>query len=167
MKSSELIRWALTMTGQATEAIVRDMKDAPMTQPTSSGGNHPVWVLGHLSLIEGYVPGVIFGDAGKANPVAKWEPLFASGSQPTAEPSRYPSFDEVLGAFRESRAESLRILEEVGETGLDRAPKAIPPGFENEMKTVGQTLLLMALHNMVHYGQVADARRAAGRAPLA
>lgn len=72
----------------------------------------------------------------------------------------------MLGAFRENRAESLRILEEVGEAGLDRAPKAIPPGFEDAMKTIGQTLLLMALHNMVHYGQVADARRVAGRAPL-
>jgi ABC-type oligopeptide transport system ATPase subunit len=32
--------------------------------------------------------------------------------------------------------------------------------------TTGRTLLLIALHQMVHYGQIADARRAAGRKPL-
>jgi len=42
----------------------------------------------------------------------------------------------------------------------------VSPGFEEVMKTVGQTFLLVALHNMVHYGQIADARRAAGRPPL-
>ena len=35
----------------------------------------------------------------------------------------------------------------------------IPPGFEDAMKTAGHTFLLVTLHQMVHYGQIADARQ--------
>ncbi len=52
-----------------------------------------------------------------------------------------------------------------GEEGLDSSPAAIPPGFENEMFTMGHTLLVIALHEMFHVGQLADARRASGREP--
>jgi hypothetical protein len=45
-------------------------------------------------------------------------------------------------------------------------PKQVTPGFEDVMTTFGQTLLLVSLHNMVHYGQITDARRTAGRKPL-
>ena len=34
------------------------------------------------------------------------------------------------------------------------------------MPTAAHTLLLTALHTMVHYGQIADARRVAGLPPL-
>lgn len=34
------------------------------------------------------------------------------------------------------------------------------------MKTFGHTFLLITLHQMVHYGQIADARRVAGRKPV-
>ena len=34
------------------------------------------------------------------------------------------------------------------------------------MKTNGRALLAITLHNMVHYGQIAVARRAAGLKPL-
>jgi uncharacterized damage-inducible protein DinB len=38
--------------------------------------------------------------------------------------------------------------------------------MQNVMRTVGETLLLIALHQMGHRGQVADARRACGRKPI-
>ena len=53
MNRIELIRWALKMTDDATAQLVEDMRDAPLTQPTpggkGGGGNHPLWVLGHLA----------------------------------------------------------------------------------------------------------------------
>jgi hypothetical protein len=163
MNRFELIRWAMQMTGQATAALVKDLRDAPLTQPTSRGGNHPLWVLGHLAFLEGGVRHVLLGER---NPVEHWAPLFASGTQPKADAGAYPPFDEVLATYRDLRAGNLRLLDEIGDAGLDRAPKHVPPGFEEAMTTAGQTLLLIALHNMVHYGQIADARRVAGLKPL-
>ena len=163
MKAIELIRWAMQMTEQGTTALVADMRDAALTQPTSRGGNHPLWILGHLAYLEGAIPTVLLGEP---NPVERWAPLFASGTQPKTDASAYPSFDEVLKTYRDMRARNLKLLDELGEAALDRVPKQIPPGFEDAMKTFGHTFLLIALHNMVHYGQIADARRVAGHKSL-
>ena len=167
MKAIELIRWAMELTEQGTVAMVADMRDAAMTPSTPGGksgdGNHSLWLLGHLAYIEANIPKVLFGET---NTLQHWAPLFASGTTPSADEKKYPSFDEVLRAYREARARNRKLLEEVGEAGLDRVPKQIPPGFEDAMKSFGHTLLLISLHNMVHYGQIADARRVAGRKPL-
>jgi uncharacterized damage-inducible protein DinB len=167
MKAMELVRWAMRMTEQGTAALVADMRDEPLTCATPGArggdGNHPIWLLGHLAYIEGAVQHVLLGES---NPVEQWGPLFAPGTRATQDAGKYPTFDEVLGKYRELRAANLRMLEALGEAGLDRPPKWVPPGFEDSMKTAGQTLLLICLHNMVHYGQIADARRVAGRKPL-
>jgi hypothetical protein len=163
MKAIELVRWALENTDGLTSRLIEDMRDAPLTRPTSSGGNHPLWILGHLALVEGALPQILFGEA---NPVEHWGPLFAPGTQPMANATAYPSFDEVLDTYRDLRAKNLRLLDEIGDAGLDRAPKAVPPGFEDEMRTIGRTFLTIAQHQMLHLGQITDARRAAGRKPL-
>jgi hypothetical protein len=165
MTRIELIRWTLQMTEQVTAQRVEDLRDAPLTPSGGKGaaGNHPVWILGHLCVIEGGIPRIFFGEK---SPVEHWEPLFAAGTECKADASAYPSFDEVLRTFRDLRRRTLKLLDEIGEDGLDRAPKQVPPGFEKVMTTFGQTLLLMALHNMVHYGQITDARRVAGFKPF-
>ncbi len=163
MKSLDLIRWALSFSEQGTNRIVEDMKNAPLTQPTSRGGNHPLWNIGHLAYIEGSLHHIVTGEP---NPVEKWAPLFATGTQPKTEASAYPPFEEILRTYRDLRAENLRMLDQLGEAGLDRAPKFIPPGFEEAMKTNGRALLVLTLHNMVHYGEIANCRRAAGLKPL-
>ena len=163
MNTIDLIRWAMQMTAGGTAAMVEDLREAPLTQPTSRGGNHPLWVMGHLAFIEGSIRQALLA---QPNPVEHWAPLFASGTQPTTDASAYPPFDEVFEKYRELRAKNLELLDEVGEAGLDRKPADVPAGFEDVMQTFGQTLLLTTLHNMVHYGQIADARRATGRKPL-
>ena len=162
MKTIDLIRWAMQLSDQGTARLVADMREAAMTEPTP-GGNHTLWSLGHLAYIEGGIPRILLGEP---NPVEHWAPLFTMGTQPKSDASAYPPFDEILKTYRELRARNLKLLEEIGEAGLDRVPADVPPGFENEMKTFGQTLLLICLHNMVHYGQIAVARRAAGKKPL-
>ena len=167
MQSIELIRWALELTDAGVARLVEDMRDVPLTPSTPGAkggdGNHPLWVLGHLAYFEGSLRHVLLGED---NPVAHWEPLFAPGTTPHADAAKYPPFDEVLRTFRELRAGTLKILDRIGDAGLDRRPRHVPPGFEDVMGTVGHTLQLIALHQMVHYGQIADARRVAGRKPL-
>jgi hypothetical protein len=168
MKAIDMIRWAMQLTDQGTAAMVEDMRgDAALTfsTPGAKGGdgNHPLWLLGHLCVIEGGIPHILLGEP---NPVEHWKPLFAAGTKPKGDASAYPTFDEVFRTYRELRARNLKLLDEIGEAGLDRVPRHVPAGFEDMMTTFGQTFLLIALHNMVHYGQIADARRVAGRKPL-
>ncbi len=162
MKQTDLIRWALQKSDEWTTGAAEDMRDAPLTQPTSRGGNHPLWIVGHLAVVEGEFSQLLFGEP---NPVAAWKPLFGQGTQPTTDAGAYPPYDEVLATYRDLRAKNLARIDEIGEEGLDRAPTEVPPGFQPGGLTKGQLILIIALHQMTHLGQLADARRAAGRAP--
>jgi len=163
MKATDVIRTAMQISDQGMLQLIEDMRDAPMTSPTARGGNHPLWVLGHIAFVEADVPHILFGES---NPLEHWGPLFAAGSEPVTVAGDYPPLDDVLHAYREARARNLEILERLGEDGLDQPTVAPPSGLEDVLRTAGQTLLVIALHQMNHRGQVADARRAAGRTPL-
>ena len=169
MRAIELIRWAMQLSDEGTARLVEQMRHAPLTQPTpgaQGGGNHPLWILGHLAVLEGAIPSIILGAEAGPHPVEHWRPLFGTGTRPRPDAGAYPPFDELLSTLRRLRARNLALLDELGEEGLDRVPRAVPPGFEDVMKTAGHTLLLISLHQMVHYGQIADARRVAGLSPL-
>jgi hypothetical protein len=163
MKAIDVIRRALQGANDLTLQLIEDMKDSPLTQPTPCGGNHPLWVLGHITFVEGNIPRIVFGEP---NPVAHWAPLFKPGSEPVTDASKYPPFAELLRTYRDLRARNLQSLEQIGEEGLDRKPTSPPPGLEQAFDTIGSTFLLIALHQMSHRGQLCDARRAAGRKPI-
>lgn len=163
MQALELVRFALQMTEGSTLNLVQDLRDTPLVQPGPTGGNHPLWIMGHLCVVEGSLRKILYGEP---NPVEHWAPMFGLGSTPHLDASAYPSFDEVVQTFRELRTETLRRLGEHSEADLDRKPFEIPAGFEDAMTTFAHALLLISLHQMVHYGQIADARRAAGLKPM-
>jgi uncharacterized damage-inducible protein DinB len=164
MKTVDFIRRALESSAQATLPLIDDMKDAPLTSPTPKGGNHPLWVLGHLAHTEGEL--IQHFMLGRENPVAKWAELFARGSQPSTDASKYPSLAEVQKAFDAIRAETMKTLDSLTDADLDRESKACPPEFKQFIGTYGGCFLIVIMNTMTHRGQVADARRAAGRKPL-
>lgn len=163
MRAIDLIRNTMRFIDRFAFAMAEDMRDLPLTQPTPRGGNHPLWVLGHLAVSEGDLTGMVRGDP---NPLDDWKRYFDSGTEPSADASAYPPFDEVFGKFREMRARTMRLLEELHDADLDRAPRAPQPGFEEIIRTNADALMLIVIHQEFHFGQVADARRAAGRKPL-
>jgi hypothetical protein len=164
MKAVDFARKGLEGSAKAALAMIDDMKDAPLTFPTPRGGNHPLWVLGHMAVVEGQIVQHIM--LGKPNPVANWNELFGMKSEPTADASRYPKFDEVREKFIELRGETMKLLDSLDDDGLDQACKACPPEMKEFIGTYGQCLLILIFNTMTHRGQVADARRAAGRKPL-
>src|SRR5436190_22757018 len=107
MKAIDVIRHALQTSDRAVMQLVEDMRDAALTQPTPRGGNHPHWVLGHITLIEGNIPHVLFGEP---NPVARWAPLFGPGTEPCADAAAYPPFEEVLRTYRDLPARNWKVL---------------------------------------------------------
>jgi uncharacterized damage-inducible protein DinB len=164
MKTTDFIRMAMERSANTALALVEDMRDAPLTFPTAQGGNHPLWILGHIAVAEGKVIQEIM--LGGTNPLAHWMGLFGFGSQPVAEAARYPSFDQVLQSFQEVRAQSLQALDSLTDNDLEKPSKACPPQFKPFVGTIGQCLQQIILHPMYHAGQASDARRMAGRKPL-
>ena len=166
MKAIDLLHHSLQWTLDVTLKILPDLREHPLVRSTPGGkggpGNHTIWTLGHLAAIEGGVPHILIGES---NPVEQWWPMFGIGSEPKDDLTAYPSFDELVNNFRDLRTKNIRLLEHLGEASLDRKPKNIPQGFEEEMKTIGQTFQIIAMHNMIHFGQLTDIRRAAGFKP--
>jgi DinB family protein len=152
MKATEIVGGALEMSDYLTNTMLEDMRDEPLTQPTPRGGNHPLWVIGHLALTEGALFQMVTGER---NPVEQWNDLFAGGTEPTADATRYPAFDDVLAKYRQLQAANRKQLDGMDDAALDRP--------QRNFGTIGKAYMSIAMHRMLHLGQVADARRVAGR----
>ncbi len=164
MHMKDAIKFALTASNRAVLSVIDEMRDAPTTFPTPNGGCHPLWVLGHLAVVEGTIPAILFGDE---NPAAGWQRYFGQDSEPVGDAGAYPPFAEVREKYLQLRERNLRLLESLSEEDLDKPTKAPPKGLEQEFATYGRSFLTLALHQMIHRSHVTDARRTAGRAALA
>jgi uncharacterized damage-inducible protein DinB len=164
MQTKEAIQFALTLSNGAVLSAIDQISDAATTFPTRNGGCHPLWVLGHLTVVEGSIPEVLFG---QKNPVAEWHKLFGPGSEAVSNPSAYPSFAEVRAKYFELRERNLKLLDSLSEADLDKPTAAPVKGREHEFATFGRSFLTLAMHQTMHRGNVTDALRAAGRTELA
>ncbi|WP_035358065.1 DinB family protein [Edaphobacter aggregans] len=160
MHTKDAIKFALAVSNGAVLSVIDEMSSAATTFPTPNGGCHPLWVLGHLTLVEGSIPAILFGEK---NPAAEWQQHFGENSEPVADASAYPPFAEVREKYVGLRERNVKLLESLSDANLDKPTKAPPKGREQEFATYGQTLLVLAMHQTMHRGHVTDARRAAGR----
>jgi DinB superfamily len=160
MNAKATIQRALTFGDQFCGALA-DMADAPLKRPCP-GGNHAMWIAGHLAVCEGRLHKMLFGDA---NPLEHWKPLFDWGSAPTDDAGTYPPFAEVLGTFATLRARTIEYVNGLSEGDFDKPIKVSHPDFPI-CDTIGNTLLTIALHQCGHAGEAWVVRRAAGKKPF-
>jgi uncharacterized damage-inducible protein DinB len=156
MYTKDAIQFALAVSDGAVLHEIDEMSEAATTFPTQNGGCHPLWVLGHLTLVEGMIPAVLFGGS---NPAAEWQNYFGENSKPVADANAYPPFAEVREKYRQLRERNVKLLESLSEADLDKPTKAPPKGREQEFSTFGKSFLTLALHQTMHRGNVTDARR--------
>jgi len=163
MNTIDFIKHSLESSKGWTMGLIGDMQDAPLTQPTSAGGNHPLWVLGHLvraesDLLDGFI-------LGKPNRFPELEESFAMGTQPVDDAQAYPPMEDLFAKFEEIRAATLAHLDTLSEEDLDK-PSHAPEEFGQFFGTVGKCFSAMSTHVAFHGGQVSCSRKAAGRPPL-
>ncbi len=161
MKAIDAIRIVLKFSDMGMKYL-GSMGDAPLLRPGPWGGNHAMWIAGHLTVVEGRLHQMLHG---VPNPVARWQPLFDWGSEPVDDPAAYPPFEEVLRKFKELRERTHAFLDEVGDAGLDQPTKCQPPGFSG-MGTVGSAITVIAGHAIGHLGGLTVVRAAAGKQRL-
>jgi hypothetical protein len=163
MQSIDAIRTALKFSDMGMKYLA-EMSDAPLLRPGPWGGNHAMWIAGHLAVVEGRLHQML---RGTPNPLARWKPLFDWGSEPVDDPAAYPPFDEVLQAFKSLRQQTHAFLDEVGEAGLDQPTKVQPPGFGGAgFEKAGPAILIIACHATGHLGGLNVVRAAAGKQRL-
>lgn len=164
MQSKDLLLAANQQCAAMTLPLLEDLRTAPLATPVAGSGNHAHWILGHLVLTE---HNFRFMMDGTPNARENLRPLFGRTTTPDAAAASYPSYDELLAELKSRHEAMLGFLESLSEENLDQPSKANPPpGFEAPFGTWRRLFLTRALHWMNHRGQLADCRRAAGRAPL-
>src|SRR5262245_26328816 len=96
MHTKEAIRYALGMSDGAIRMTLADIDEEPMRFPTANGGCHPLWVMGHLAVVEGMTHQIL--EIGP-NPVADWAEFFGPGTTPSADNAGYPAYAEVKARY--------------------------------------------------------------------
>ncbi len=163
MNTIDYVKMSLSASEGWLLPMIEDMKDSPLVQPTSDGGNHPLWVIGHITCAEaGIFDGFILGQRSR---FADMNEKFGVGSKPTTNADDYPSVDELIEKFHEIRAVIMAHLDTLTDADLDK-PSHAPEKFGPKFSTIGKCLVALTLHPAFHAGQVSDSRRVAGRVPL-
>lgn len=164
MQSKDLLMQAMQVSHALVVPLLDDLKDAPMQAPTANGGNHPVWVAGHLAFGEGNLFWHMM--RGEPNPLAEWAEIFDGGSEPSDDASKYPPLEELIAKYCELREQSLALLGSLSEEDLDQPSANCPEEYAGFFGTWRQCYLSAALHGMMHRGQLADSRKSLGRTPV-
>jgi len=164
--SSATLRESLVFSYEWIKPLADDLADAPMTSPTPQSGNHPLWIMGHLAFSSA---GLLEMISGNPNPYQNWKELFAGGSQPQSDAASYPPYSEVIEAYHATHQTALALLAATSEEQLSQRPPAVWEALRDDpsFQSIGRVFLFIAMHEMSHRGQLADARRALGRKPFA
>ena len=124
----------------------------------AAGVNHPAWILGHLAVSADF--GLRFSGATTVCPPG-WQPLFAPGSLPQADPGVYPGKNELLAAY-DTVHEKLTAAVPHADPAALSGPQ--PLGFlRPHIDTVGDLLShILSTHEAFHLGQLSTWRRVLG-----
>lgn len=162
MQSRELLLTANQHAHSLTMPLMEDLRTAPLVPPTP-GGNHAHWVVGHLLFSEGRFRQIMHGGD---NQFEDLQSFFGGQSTPRADGGGCQSYGEMLSALQLQHQAVIASLEAMTEDELDQPSQGCPPGFEPFFGTWRHVFLMRSMHWMIHRGQLADCRRAAGREPL-
>ena len=164
MLTIDLLRENLKRSEDIVLSRIEDMREHGLVFPTLNGGCHTIWILGHLAYIECLVIRTFM--LGEANPLAEWEAILDT-DEVSGEQDFYPTFDRVLDECRSVRASTVALLNSFRESDLDRVSENTPDakdskGVELLFGTHRRCFQYASDHWLMHRGQLADARRAAG-----
>lgn len=141
--------------------LVEGLTDKQMLTRTCSGGNHPLWCLGHIAVTEQF----IFTSAGDGRRVlpAKWDALFQGGSKPVDDAAAYPTPSELMSGADAMRDALVRWLSALDEEKVQTRITGDLQPFAGSFAQLGSSFVL---HESFHAGQISAARRAMGLPPL-
>ena len=147
----------LYMLGYLKKLVV-DIDDARLSEQPAKGMNPPLWILGHLAMVNDYALKYL-GRSGEC-PQA-WHDAFGPGSSAESASSPKPTKAELLASIDSTTlgivtaAKSASPEAMAKPHGIDFLEKGIP--------TTGDLIThIMTSHIGIHLGQLSAWRRAAG-----
>jgi hypothetical protein len=159
MSTAAAIREAIDYASLVCDRYLADLTDAELLHRPCVGCNHINWQVGHLVLSEHDLLELI--QPGSMPPLPdRFRERYDRAAAGCDEPSAFLPKDELLAAYRNQRAATLRLLDVMAEEDFGR-----PTGIEYA-PTVQSVFLTQSVHWLMHSGQWAVVRRQLGRPPL-
>jgi len=165
MKAIDFITMSMTASREMSLLLINDLRDEPVAQPTIAGGNHAIWILGHLAYMESVMIHQMIG--GKETcPLGSYKELFDADGDPSTNAASYPEIDELLSKYEDARTDTIAYIQSCTEESIDHPALGCPEEWKPFFGTIAQCLDFIAHHPSLHFGQLADIRRSLGRKPI-
>jgi hypothetical protein len=159
----ELLAWALQRARLQTFTLVVDLSEEQMCLQSTSGENHPAWILGHLLL----------GDLYLLSMLRVWElsqdfsdllRKYGPGTNPISSLGQYDSKQHLIE--RLTQTGSLRHAA-IGAMDSKELAHATPDKILAQAQpTLGHHLQSLVFHEGHHGGQLSAWRKAQGLSPI-
>jgi hypothetical protein len=161
MDIKQAIAFNLSSSEYLVHGYLADLAPSDLLVRPVPGANHIAWQLGHLIaaerfLIERGLPGAM--DALPEGFAERHKKSTAASDNP----ADFLSKEEYLALAKQVRANTLRVVEGLAPADFDKPAVGGPPF----VKTVGDALLFISSHWLMHAGQWAVIRRKMGRSPM-
>ncbi len=161
MDIKQAIAFNLTSSEFLVNGYLADLESNDLLVCPVPGANHIAWQLGHLIaaerfLVERGLPGTM-----EALPEGFIE-RHKKGTATSDNPADFFTKEEYLRLAKKVRANTLRVVESLPPADFDQPANGGPPF----VKTVGDALLFISGHWLMHAGQWSVARRKMGKPPL-
>lgn len=105
--------------------------------------NPIVWILGHIVVSRASMVEML----GDEIDMTTYSQLFGTGAKPLNDPSDYPHIDEIMGKLGRLGARLTRLLDEGGETLLNRQ-------VWGAYDSIGKYIVNGYIHETYHIGQI-------------
>lgn len=162
MNPRQAIQLNLDMANVIVQSYLGDLTDAELLVRPVPGANHIAWQLLHLIVGEHEMTEDVCPGSMPPLPAGFKEKSAAANSKLDSASAFFPKA-VCLKAYEEQRAGTLRVLEKLSDSDLD---KPAPEKHASYLKSVGDLMSLHGSHWVMHAGQWAVIRRKLGKKPL-
>lgn len=160
MNTKEAIGYVLVQSAVITKGYLDDLSDEDLLITPVDGMNSIAWQLGHLISAENNMLEMVETGASPALPDDFHENHSRENAHKT-EQTKYLTKAEYLELFEKQREATLSVL---GSLTDDDLAKEAPEGIQNLAKTLGEVMILIGTHYLMHAGQFVAVRRSLNKA---
>ncbi len=151
----------LTFARRRTLDLLRDIPNDKLGHQLTPGGNHALWILGHLANSDNFFHTTV-GRSSSSLPET-WNDLFGMNSKPLGDPAKYPALDELQQRMAECR-------ETLISWARSMTPQQLAAPLPDDLATFAPNccalLPCIAWHEGIHAGQLTMIRRDLGISPM-
>lgn len=162
MNVQTTLKYNLGMSDMVWKSYVQDLTDEELMLRPVPGANHTKWQLGHLIASEAMFNSLAAPQRAVALP-SGFSERYSPKTSGSDDPRDFDSKATLLALADEQRAVTMAVIDHLDEVDLDQPT---PEQMREYCPTVGDALVLIGGHWLMHAGQWAVTRRKLGRAPL-